>query len=131
MRPLSREDPDDGQKVWLETPLQAHFFNTLQAGELLYERIRQVLHEPAPVPAVLTCFHRVLLLGFRGRYQDPLSADREKLVAMLSERVAPFRVSPETALLNGGDQCANHACGTPPVLVKRGGHRPRWGVVGA
>lgn len=97
---LSRETPDDGQKVWLETPLQAHFFNTLQAGELLYERIRQVLHEPAPVPAVLTCFHRVLLLGFRGRYQDPVSTDREKLIAMLSERVTPFRVSPETALLN-------------------------------
>lgn len=31
---LSREDPDDGQKVWLETPLQAHFFNTLQQREL-------------------------------------------------------------------------------------------------
>lgn len=97
---LSRETPDDGQKVWLETPFQAHFFNTLQAGELLYERIRQVLHEPAPVPAVLTCFHRVLLLGFRGRYQDPVSTDREKLIAMLSERVIPFRVSPESALLN-------------------------------
>jgi type VI secretion system protein ImpK len=78
----------------------------------LYERIRQVLHEPAPVPAVLTCFHRVLLLGFRGRYQDPVSADREKLVAMLSERVAPFRVSPETALLNGARPRENHACGT-------------------
>ena len=49
---------------------------------------------------MLTCFHRVLLLGFRGRYQDPVSTDREKLIAMLSERVTPFRVSPETALLN-------------------------------
>ena len=31
-----------------EKPLQSHFFNTLQAGELLYERMKQVLQEPAP-----------------------------------------------------------------------------------
>lgn len=68
---LSRDVMDDGQMVWLKNPLQSHFFNTLQAGELLYERMKRFLQEPAPTPAVLTCFHRVLLLGFRGRYQDP------------------------------------------------------------
>ena len=68
---LSRGGMDDGQAIWMKDPLQSHFFNTLQAGELLYERMKQVLQEPAPAQAVLTCFHRVLLLGFRGRYQDP------------------------------------------------------------
>lgn len=67
---LSRGGMDDGQAIWMKDPLQSHFFNTLQAGELLYERMKQVLQEPAPAQAVLTCFHRVLLLGFRGRYQD-------------------------------------------------------------
>lgn len=67
---LSRSGMDDGQAIWMKNPLQSHFFNTLQAGELLYERMKQVLQEPAPAQAVLTCFHRVLLLGFRGRYQD-------------------------------------------------------------
>lgn len=63
---LSRGGMDDGQAIWMKDPLQSHFFNTLQAGELLYERMKQVLQEPAPAQAVLTCFHRVLLLGFRG-----------------------------------------------------------------
>lgn len=70
---LSRSGMDDGQAIWMKDPLQSHFFNTLQAGELLYERMKQVLQEPAPAQAVLTCFHRVLLLGFRGRYQDPVA----------------------------------------------------------
>ena len=73
---LSRSGMDDGQAIWMKNPLQSHFFNTLQAGELLYERMKQVLQEPAPAHAVLTCFHRVLLLGFRGRYQDPVSPER-------------------------------------------------------
>ncbi|WP_200855771.1 DotU family type IV/VI secretion system protein, partial [Klebsiella pneumoniae] len=37
---LSRDVMDDGQMVWLKNPLQSHFFNTLQAGELLYERMK-------------------------------------------------------------------------------------------
>lgn len=81
-------------------PLQSHFFNTLQAGELLYERMKQVLQEPAPAQAVLTCFHRVLLLGFRGRYQDPVAPERDQLISTLNGLVAPFGVLPETAVLN-------------------------------
>lgn len=45
---LSRGGMDDGQAIWMKDPLQSHFFNTLQAGELLYERMKQVLQEPAP-----------------------------------------------------------------------------------
>lgn len=45
---LSRDVMDDGQMVWLKNPLQSHFFNTLQAGELLYERMKRFLQEPAP-----------------------------------------------------------------------------------
>ncbi len=97
---LSRDVMDDGQMVWLKNPLQSHFFNTLQAGELLYERMKRFLQEPAPTPAVLTCFHRVLLLGFRGRYQDPESDERQHLIAMFSKRVEPFRVQEDSAVLN-------------------------------
>ncbi|EAN4681802.1 DotU family type IV/VI secretion system protein [Salmonella enterica] len=97
---LSREGMDDGQVVWLKNPLQSHFFNTLQAGELLYERMKQVLQEPAPTLAVLTCFHRVLLLGFRGRYQEPASDEREHLISTLNGRVKPFSMLPEMAVLN-------------------------------
>ena len=31
---------DDGYSAWHAMPLQAHFFQTLQAGELLYQRMR-------------------------------------------------------------------------------------------
>lgn len=97
---LSRSGMDDGQAIWMKNPLQSHFFNTLQAGELLYERMKQVLQEPAPAQAVLTCFHRVLLLGFRGRYQDPVAPERDQLISTLNGLVAPFGVLPETAVLN-------------------------------
>ncbi|EOY2427635.1 type VI secretion system protein TssL, short form [Escherichia coli] len=97
---LSRSGMDDGQAIWMKDPLQSHFFNTLQAGELLYERMKQVLQEPAPAQAVLTCFHRVLLLGFRGRYQDPVAPERDQLISTLNGLVAPFGVLPETAVLN-------------------------------
>lgn len=59
-----------------------------------------MLQEPAPAQAVLTCFHRVLLLGFRGRYQDPAAPERDQLISTLNGQVAPFGVLPETAVLN-------------------------------
>lgn len=49
---------------------------------------------------MLTCFHRVLLLGFRGRYQDPAAPERDQLISTLNGQVAPFGVLPETAVLN-------------------------------
>ncbi len=51
---LSRSGMDDGQAIWMKDPLQSHFFNTLQAGELLYERMKQVLQEPAPATPAFT-----------------------------------------------------------------------------
>lgn len=76
--------------IWLKEPLQARLFNAHQAGESLYEQIREVLREPSPNPHVLTAFHRVLMLGFKGRYQidDP---EREQLLANLTALVPPLR----------------------------------------
>ena len=45
---------------------------------------------------MLTCFHRVLLLGFRGRYQDPAAPERDQLIRRSTGQVAPFGVLPET-----------------------------------
>ena len=42
----------------------------------------------------------MLLLGFRGRYQDPESDERQHLIAMFSKRVEPFRVQEDSAVLN-------------------------------
>lgn len=90
---------DDAYFVWCNSPLQAHFFNTLDAGDRLYERIRAVLREPAPDSAVLTCFHRVLMLGFQGGYSSLAATEREQLVSQLSALVPAFRFAPSLPVL--------------------------------
>lgn len=87
---LNREKQDDGYRTWLANPLQARYFNTLNAGEELWERIRTVLQEPSPDEAVLTCFSRALALGFVGRYRQQSDERREDVVRHLSQRVPSF-----------------------------------------
>ncbi len=89
---------------------------------------------------MLTCFHRVLLLGFRGRYQDPVAPERDQLISTLNGLVAPFGVLPETAVLNvplspvsilccirrflaGNADAATGRClvGTAPLAERAGG----------
>lgn len=78
---------------WANEPLQARFFNRHQAGEFLYEDMREMLREPAPDLHVLTAFQRVLMLGFKGRYRDLQDPEREQLVTALNARVAPLQLS--------------------------------------
>ncbi|EMH4161427.1 type VI secretion system protein TssL, short form [Pluralibacter gergoviae] len=82
---------DEGQVAWRKAPLQARFFGSLRAGEALWDRIADVLRQPAPNMAVLTCYHRVIALGFQGLYG--LSAvsqtQRNEVAKALSERVSP------------------------------------------
>ena len=87
---LNRGKEDDGYRTWLANPLQARYFNTLNAGEELWERIRAVLQTPSPDGAVLTCFSRALTLGFVGRYRQQSDERREDVVRNLNQRVAPF-----------------------------------------
>ncbi|EPY5345277.1 type VI secretion system protein TssL, short form [Klebsiella quasipneumoniae] len=83
---------DAGQRAWRSAPLQAVYFGSLRAGGALYDRIAEVLRQPSPEPAVLTCYQRVLALGFQGQYslsgvgQSP----RDEVVAALNERVPPL-----------------------------------------
>lgn len=96
--------------IWAAKPLQAHFFNRHQAGEQLYEDMREALAEPAPDRRVLTCYQRVLMLGFLGRYRTENAAEREQLLTALGEQVEPFA-----------------AAGATPLLVSaRGGRWRRW-----
>jgi type VI secretion system protein ImpK len=76
---------------WASEPLQARFFNRHQAGEFLYEDMREVLREPASDLQVLTVFQRVLMLGFQGRYRDADHPERQQLLADLNARVAPLK----------------------------------------
>jgi len=82
---------DDACVQWYHMPLQGHFLGTLDAGDALCDRMRDVLREPTPDSAVLTCFHRVLMLGFLGSYPSVSSPEREQLVKALTEQVPAFR----------------------------------------
>jgi type VI secretion system protein ImpK len=85
-----RNVEDDACVQWYGVPLQGHFLGTLDAGDELCNRMREVLREPAPESLVLTCFHRVMMLGFLGGYASLNDPAREKLVKALAERVPPF-----------------------------------------
>lgn len=90
-----RGTQDDACVQWYDVPLQGHFLGTLDAGDELCNRMREVLREPAPDIAVLTCFHRVMMLGFLGGYRALNDPQRIKLVEALSARVPAF-TSPQT-----------------------------------
>ena len=83
---------DKAHANWASEPLQTKFFNRHQAGEFLYEDMREVLREPAADTLVLTAFQRVLTLGFKGRYADINDPEREQLLTALNERVAPLKL---------------------------------------
>ncbi|QHB33862.1 DotU family type IV/VI secretion system protein [Yersinia canariae] len=82
---------DEGQRAWRAAPLQARFFGSLHAGEAIWDRIAEVLRQPAPITAVLTCYHRVLSLGFQGLYsvKTVSQTQRDETLKALNERVSP------------------------------------------
>ncbi|ELY6246600.1 type VI secretion system protein TssL, short form [Cronobacter universalis] len=84
---------DEGQKAWRTAPLQAKYFGSLRAGEALWDRIAEVLRQPAPSQTVLICYHRVLSLGFQGLYgvKTVSQTQREETLKALSARVPPIQ----------------------------------------
>lgn len=96
---LNRGMTDDGYLTWRRDPLQAHFFGTLNAGEELWERIRNLLKESAPDTAVLTCMYRTLQLGFVGQYRAQDDERREDVVRALSERVPAFTLAQDAPVI--------------------------------
>lgn len=81
---------DDACVQWYDIPLQGHFLGTMDAGDTLCDRMWNVLREPAPNHAVLTCFQRVMMLGFLGSFRSLNDPERQKLAAALSGQVVPF-----------------------------------------
>lgn len=81
---------DDACVQWYDIPLQGHFLGTMDAGDTLCERMRDVLREPAPDDAVLTCFQRVMMLGFLGDFRSLNDPERQKLILALNDHTSPF-----------------------------------------
>lgn len=101
---LNRGLSDDGYLTWRRDPLQAHFFGTLNAGEELWERIRNILKETGPDIAVLTCLYRTVQLGFVGQYREQDDDRREDVVRKLGERVLPFQLAQDAPIVARGSR---------------------------
>jgi type VI secretion system protein ImpK len=82
----------DARAKWTHEPLQARFFNRHQAGVYLYEEMSEVIREAAPDPFVLTVYHRVLMLGFLGRYRTLEDPERQQMVTRLNAHVFPLKI---------------------------------------
>lgn len=104
-----KTDLDEGIKAWRAAPLQARYFGSLRAGGALYDRIAEVLRQPSPVPAVLTCYQRVLALGFQGQFS--LSGvgqeQREEVIAALNKRVPPLETGVDLVVQKTGKRRYN------------------------
>ncbi|WP_414146969.1 type VI secretion system protein TssL, short form [Erwinia sp. BNK-24-b] len=87
---MNRGKQDNGYQYWITNPLQVKYFNAMHAGEKLWERIRMLLAEPAPDPHMLTCYYRVLQLGFSGLYRASRDKRREDIMQRLAQQVAPY-----------------------------------------
>lgn len=96
---MNRASPDDGYQTWLQSPLQARYFNTLEAGDKLWDRLRTVLTETAPNKDVLLCFHRVLTFGFVGKFRRLNDPERERIVAQLDALLPHFTLSSDLPLV--------------------------------
>ncbi|HDR2161421.1 TPA: type VI secretion system protein TssL, short form [Enterobacter cancerogenus] len=106
---LNKAELDDGVKAWRAAPLQARYFGSLRAGGALYDRIAEVLRQPSPVPAVLTCYQRVLALGFQGQFS--LSGvgqeQRAEVINALNERVQPLETGVDLVVQKTGKRRYN------------------------
>lgn len=91
--------PGTDVSVWYSQPLQSRFFNRIDAGEAIFERLRRLLHDPAPRPELVCMYHRLLLLGFRGKYRGGKWEECQEMMRQLE------------ALLPRGER------GTPPADV--------------
>lgn len=107
-----RGEQDDAYVQWLHMPLQGHFLGTVDAGDMLCDRMREVLREPAAESVVVTCFQRVMLLGFLGGYRSLNDPQREKLVAALNAQVSPLSEAQAPTVLaeSKGEQASMAGC---------------------
>ncbi|MCO6523561.1 MAG: type VI secretion system protein TssL, short form [Candidatus Schmidhempelia sp.] len=75
---------------WLGAPLQVVFFNTHNAGYTLFEKVRARLRADKKDQLVLSCFDRILGLGFQGCYLDQPQQERDHLILALREAVREY-----------------------------------------
>ncbi|ENU2141003.1 TPA: type VI secretion system protein TssL, short form [Klebsiella quasipneumoniae] len=72
---------------WHASPLQSRLLMDLRGGEKFYVHLNKLLREVAPSEAILTCYHRMLTLGYQGKYQldgGEANEERQSLLKQLN-----------------------------------------------
>lgn len=73
---------------WHASPLQSRLLMDLRGGEKFYVHLNKLLREVTPSEAILTCYHRMLTLGYQGKYQldgGEANEERQSLLKQLNE----------------------------------------------
>lgn len=98
-------------------PLQSRFFARLDGGDIIPERIKALLREPAP-PSLLVGFYlRILQLGFCGLYRQETDPQRLELISKLQRLIpAASEQSPDTVRVVGV-RSRLHALTSPGLLM--------------
>jgi type VI secretion system protein ImpK len=81
----------DVRDEWEREPLQLKHFGEHLAGESFFQRLEQLRYNPERHIETLECFHRCLLLGFRGRYLLEGSERLDYLIAQIGREIASVR----------------------------------------
>ena len=89
-----------GRESWRDHLLEAKFFGTHRAGEELFERIEDLLHDRDALFAELARVYLMVLgLGFQGRYRG--KPDAEETIAVYRRRLFRFIFSRDPQAVHG------------------------------
>lgn len=104
--------PWSGQKRWENNLLESRFFQTQIAGELIFEKIEELVSNNDPLRTDLAVIYLLILgLGFKGRFRDE-DADQEQLALYRHQLYLMFNRRPSTLYDPGRDhlieECYEH-----------------------
>ncbi len=107
-----------GREFWKNNPLEAKLFSTQIAGEAIFKRIDQILHDYDPKQQDIGLLYLFILsLGFKGRYVDlPETCDhyRMHLYYFINKKHSDL-YHPGRLYVN--DQLYQHTLSTGPTLM--------------
>lgn len=92
-----------GRAMWREELLEAKLFGSQHAGELLFERIEEVLHDRDIGGNELARVYLIVLaLGFQGKFRDALDADH--ILETYRQRLFRFIYKRDPLTTRGGGE---------------------------
>ncbi|QCP58816.1 type VI secretion system protein TssL, short form [Pantoea sp. SO10] len=83
--------------AWLPAPLQSRYLSEMRAGEVIPERLKMLLRQPAPDMRLLVLYQRIFAMGF-GRYSPDFQHERRELMESL-DALVPSADTPQSAPL--------------------------------